>query len=207
MDIPKKTLDEFKGIYRKKEGKELSDADAHKMASQLLGLYKLAFDISLREVKRKARLKKEPGGFPVDGHYNCSVCHRTIDETSGWYDWYGQSCLTCRKAILDGTIPSFVCRHEDSYFSMWQINSTFGIKTPTAKKLTREKKLFPRVIENEQGGVHEYIFLKKENPKLIERYSPERKSYDRHREKEHRKWAREQKLKLKGGLGAKRKKG
>jgi len=39
--------------------------------------------------------------------------------------------------------------------------------------------------------------LKKENPHLISRHSPERKSYDRHRDKEYDRQAREFKLEWK----------
>ena len=66
---------------------------------------------------------------------------------------------------------------------MWHLKDKFGISTATAKKHIKEGKLKAREVLNDNGTVHEYVFLKKENPELIERYSPERKSYDRHRRK------------------------
>ncbi len=196
MKITDEMIQEFKDIYKEKEKKEITDSEAHKAASQLIGFYELLLDVSIRETKLKVRLKREPGGFPVDGDYTCSICHNRINETNGWYDWYGQSCLTCKKAILDGVIPPFVCWHRGSYFLMWELKSTFSIHPQTARKYIRDGKLIARNIENENGGNHEYIFLKKENPKLIEKYNPIRKSYDRHREKISSKLVREQKEKM-----------
>jgi hypothetical protein len=75
------------------------------------------------------------------------------------------------------------------------LNWKFKLKHPTVKKLIKEEKLKPRIILTEDGKPHEYIFLKKENPGLIERYSPERKSYDRKQKKlskvRAREWKRE----------------
>lgn len=195
MALSKKIIDEFKEIYRRKEGEELSDTDAQEAAQNLTNYVELVYDLSLKEVKRQRRLKNESGGFPVDGSYSCLICGESINENTGWYDWYGQTCLICRKAILDGTVPTFICKQNQSYFSMWQLKSVFNIHPQTARKYIREKKLIAREIKNEVGDTHEYIFLKKENPGLVERYSPERKSYDRHREKvskeESRKWKEE----------------
>ena len=79
---------------------------------------------------------------------------------------------------------------------MWALDSKFKIKHQTAKKYIREGKLIPRIVLTEDGKPHHYIFLKKENPGLIERYSPERKSYDRSREKRSKAWSRKMKIEL-----------
>lgn len=50
-------------------------------------------------------------------------------------------------------------------------------------KYIKEGKLKPRIILNNEAKPHEYIFLKKENSSIAERYSPTRKSIDRNREK------------------------
>ena len=165
----------------KEKGDEMSDEDALDGARNMVDLAELFWEIAQRETKMKNRLKKEPGGFPVESGYSCMVCGAQINETNGWYDWYGYTCLLCRKAIQDGVIPTFVCRERESYFAMWALKYHFDIKYQTAKKYIRELK--PRIILNENGKPHEYIFLKKENPKLIHRYNPTRKSYDRNREK------------------------
>lgn len=200
MEIKQKYVDEFKEIYRKENGKELSDSEAHEAAYNLLNFADLIWDISKKEAQRKHRLKKEPEGFPVDGHYNCRICYTTINPETGWYDRWGQKCKPCTQAVTDGIVPTFACEHRESFYSMWQLKDKFGIKsTATAKKLTQQGKLKARIILTEDGKPYDYIFLKKENPELIDpdRHSPARKSYDRHRDKESKAWAREETKKMK----------
>lgn len=103
----------------------------------------------------------------------------TGDES--WYDKWGCKCLLCQKAVKEGLVPGFVCRDRDGWYAMWQLESKFGIKHQTARKLVREGKLKARIVPCEDGKPYEYVFLKKENPDLVdpERKSPARKSYDR----------------------------
>lgn len=76
MEISQKAVDEFKEIYRKKEGKELSDSEAYEAASNLLGFCKLIMDLSMEEARRERQLKKEPNGFLLpDKGYSCCICH------------------------------------------------------------------------------------------------------------------------------------
>lgn len=195
MTISQKHIDKFKKLYREKENREISDSEATEAAYNFYQLVELLYEISMREEKRKARLRKEPKGFLVDGQYSCVVCGNTIEEGSGWYDWHGNKCNLCQKALDEGVIPSFVCHNRDSFFRTWKLKSDLNLHHQTIKKMVKEGKLVAREILNSQGGVHEYIFLKKENPILIEKFNPVGKSYDRHREKEHRKWVKEQIMK------------
>jgi hypothetical protein len=194
MEISEEEIQAIRDMYKEK-GKEASEEDAYEAARNLRGFVELIWELAQKDAQRKRRLKKEPDGFPVDGQYSCLVCGNSINETTGWYSWYGQTCLICRKAINDGAIPAFICRERDSYFSKSSLNWKFKLKHPTVKKLIKEEKLKPRIILTEDGKPHEYIFLKKENPGLIERYSPERKSYDRKQKKlskvRAREWKRE----------------
>lgn len=199
MQLSKERIDEFKEIYKKEKGEELSDQEAYETAHNLAGFFEILWECAQKQARLERRLKKEPEGFPVDGNYSCLVCHIGINQATGWYHWGGPRCLICHKAIKDGIIPTFVLRQHDSYYSKWQLER-FGIKPQSVKKYIREGKLKPRTVLNENGTVHEHIFLKKENPGYIERYSPARKSYDRNRAKKHAKWAREQAKKCKEEL-------
>ena len=196
MTVSKERVEEFKEIYKKEHGKELSDQEAQEAADNLVGLFKLLWDCSMKDAERKRRLKKEPKGFPVDNHYNCIVCYRTIDPQTGWYDHNNQKCLSCQKAVEGGALPSYVCHHRKSFFLTWELKSSFNIHPQTARKLVRQGRLVARIVKNEHGGDQEYIFLKKENPSLIERYNPTRKSYDRNRHKVSAKWGREAREKM-----------
>lgn len=196
MQLSDECINEFKEIYKKTKGEDISDEDARESARNLLGFYELMFEISKKEVARERRLKKEPQGFHLESDgYSCGVCGNNMTAENSWYNWYGQTCLLCRNAIEKGIIPTFVCKHHDSYYKMWQLKSTFKIHPQTARKLLRLGKLKARIVLTEDGHPHEYILLKKENPGLIEKFNPGWKSYQRHRNKVHDKWAREQKLK------------
>ena len=196
MTLSQKSIDEFKEIYKKEHGEELSDDEASESAHNLVGFVNLLWKCAVRDTKKKERLKKEPDGFPVDGQYSCLVCGCSIDPETGWYDKWGQKCLPCTKAIKNGVIPAFVCRDHDSYYKTWELKDKFKIHPQTARKMVRAGELKARIITTEENKPYEYIFLKKENLQLISRYSPERKSYDRHRKKEDVRRAREWKIEM-----------
>ncbi|MFH1909785.1 MAG: hypothetical protein ABIJ72_01145 [bacterium] len=198
MTLPPKAIEEFKEIYKKEYGKELSDVEASESANNLVGLFKLLWDCSIRDAKRKSQLKKEPEGFHItDGTYSCMVCGCSVTGDQSWYDQWGVKCLLCQKAVKEGVVPGFVCRDHDSHYKMWELKDKFKIHPQTARKLVRQGELKARIVTTEDGKPYEYIFLKKENPHLISRYSPERKSYNRHRDKEYNRQARELKLERK----------
>lgn len=196
MSLSEKRIREFQEIFEKNKGEKVSYEEASEMGNQLVNFYKLLYDISLREVRKQRELKDHPNGMPCGGQYSCIICRTGINPETGWYDWNGNKCLACQKAVDTGVVPAFVCKNDESYIRTWQIKNDLNLHHQTIKKYVREGKLKAREILNENGTVHEYIFLKKENPNLIIKFNPIRKSYDRHREKEHRKWVKKQKEEL-----------
>lgn len=196
MEVSKDLIEKMKKLGLDK-GQEMTDQEAYESASNFQGFVELIYELGMKEAKRKARLKKEPDGFPVDGQYSCRVCGDRIDEQTGWWDWYGQKCLLCQKAVKDGVIPTFVCEHSDSYYKMWQLTNDLKVRQPAIKKLIKEGRLHPREILNNEAKVHCYIFLKKENPELVEKRNPVRKSYDRWHKRNNARWAKKQSKELK----------
>jgi len=186
MNISKERIDEFKETFKKEYGKELTDSEAYESAYNLLGFVEVLYNVHKREVQRKHRLRKEPQGFNLtDGIHECSICRQQQPEGQIWYDKWGITCATCRKAVQTGAVPSFVCNQKHSWYPMWQLEDKFGIKHPTARKLVREGKLKAKIVLSENGKPHEYIFLKKENPDLADpdKNNPCRKSWDRNQDK------------------------
>lgn len=183
MSLSDERVQEFKEIFKKEYGKEMTDAEAREAGENLVRFVEVLWEMSMSDQKRKHRLKTEPDGFPVDGHYSCIICRRSIDPSTGWYDKNFQKCFPCKRAVDKGIFPSFICHHTESFFSMSDLSYTFELKSPTVRKLVREGKLIARIAHNDQWNSNEYIFLRKENPGLIERHNPVRKSYDRHRAK------------------------
>lgn len=196
MTYSKELMDDFKKLYKERGGEDVSDSEAELMLNNLTGYFSLLWDISKREARLEKRLKTEPDGFPVEGEFTCRICGTRINEVNGWYDKCGKKCLICQRALNDGVIPSFIFINDDSYFKMWQMDSYFKLKYQTVKKMIRLGEVVPRIILDDAGKAHEYIFLKKENPRFTRRYNSVRKSWDRNREKVHRAWAKKKKLEL-----------
>lgn len=205
MEISEDLIEEMKNLAKKK-GQEMTDQEARDAAFNFKGYVELIYELGMKEAQRKARLKKEPDGFPVDGQYTCLICGNGINPETGWWDWYGPKCLTCQKAMKDGVIPTYICEHRDSYYSMWKLTSDLKLRTPAIKKLIKEGRLHPREILTDNGKVHCYIFLKKENPELVEKWNPVRKSYDRNRKKKDERWAKEKAKEWKEEMRKKHKK-
>ncbi len=195
MEIKDEMIEEFKEISRK-EGKEISDQEAREGAANLAGFVDLLWEFAKKDSVKKKKLKQQPEGFPVDGQYSCMVCGNSINQDTGWYDEHGPKCLLCQKALKDGIIPTFIFVNHNSYFKTWKLADAFKVKNVTIRKMVREGKLIARTILNESGKIHDQIFLKKENPTLVERYSPARKSYDRNRRKKMDAWVRRMKKEL-----------
>jgi len=79
MPLSDKSVQEFKKTWKKKFGKDLSDAEAREYSEQLAGNAEILIEIAQTEVRCKKRLEKEPEGFSLeeeDGIYNCVVCSR-----------------------------------------------------------------------------------------------------------------------------------
>lgn len=198
MSLPQEAIEEFKEIYKKEYKKELSDAEARESAENLVRFFDLLWECEKKDIQRKQLLKKEPEGFHLtDEVYNCLICHCTVTGDESWYDKWGVKCLLCQKAIKEETVPGFVCKERESWYAVWQLKDKFGIHPQTARKMVRIGELKARIVATESGQPYEYVFLKKENPHLISRYSPERKSYDRHRDKENARRFREWKIEWK----------
>ena len=195
MGISEERIEEFKEIFKKENGVEMEDGEAREAARNLVGLFEILWEMSKKDAQRQRRLKKEPGGFPVDGSYSCLVCGNGINETTGWYDWYGQTCLLCRDAIRSGAVPAFICKERDSYYATWAVKSKFNLKHHALKKHIAAGTLKPRMIMN-GDKVHEYISLKKETSALVERFNPVWKSHQRNRAKVAKKWGREAKAEM-----------
>lgn len=198
MELSKKSIDEFKRIFKEKYDEELNDDEAQEAARNLIGFFETLFEIDMRDRGRKHRLRKEPEGFHItDGIYNCCLCHRQVAGDESWYDQWGVKCLLCQKAVKEGIVPGFACVESDSRYSMWEMKDKFELHPATVRKLVRQGKLKARIVTYDNGKPYEYIFLKKENPDFIDpdRYSPARKSYNKHRDKFCKKKIREWKQK------------
>jgi len=164
MNLTDERIKEFQEIFKKEYGKELSWEEASESAYNLVGFFKLLMDIEIKDKIRQDKLKENPKGFHVtDGQYTCPICGCHISGDQTWYDKHGLKCLDCQKAVNKKIIPGSVFKNKDSWYSVWEFDYYFKIKSPTVRKFVRQGKLKSRVIPGIQGGKHSEIFLIKDN--------------------------------------------
>lgn len=168
MQVSKEAIEEFKQIYKKKTGKEISDQEAYEQASNLLQFAEIIYQCARKEAIKKAKLKKYPKGFHLDdGLYNCLVCYKQVTGKESWWDLLGPKCIICQKAIEKGVIPKYVCKDRDSWYAIWELKDKFGIHPATARKMVREGELKARIIKDRQGKDYFYVFLVRENKAFL----------------------------------------
>ena len=208
MAMSDEHVQQFKEIYEKKKGEPVTDEEARDGAERLYGLFELLWKLSAEDQQRKRRLKTEPDGFVLEGGYSCGICRTTAyrGQQTIYYTKWGNLCGECHAATKNEVIPTFVALDHESFFRDWQLKSDFKIHPQTMRKYVREGKLKARIIPFADGKPYEYIFLRKENPALVSRYSPERKSYDRNRKKVSERQSREWALKMRADLEKEKKK-
>jgi hypothetical protein len=172
MDLPDEAIKEYKEIYKKDFGKELSDSEANESIEQLAQLFRVLYDAHIEQCRKNRKLKEYPKGYRLDaseGTYTCIVCGRCVTGSDVWWDKSGPKCDFCQKALWKKIYPRSVCKDKyDTCYATWELERIFGIKPPTARKLIREGKIKARIIPDDNGRPHHYVILKKENPRLVE---------------------------------------
>jgi hypothetical protein len=168
MQLSKEQLEDFKKIWKKEYGEDLSDKKTYEYASSLARFVEILYKQAKIDYARKEQLKKEPKGFHLEGGpYNCFICHDSISNKETWYDKYGIKCLNCQKAQEKKIIPVSAVKNRDSWLVSWELNDKFGLHYQTINKLIREGKLKPRTILDKNGNIHYQIFLIKKNEKFL----------------------------------------
>lgn len=171
MSLSEKSIQEFKKIYKKKYGKELSDKEAYEGAQGLANLAELCFEMYKKDCENKAKLEKKPKGFYLselgDGTYSCLICHDSIGGESGWYDKHGPKCLLCQKAINRRIIPASVARNDNIWYSQYDLESRFNINRHVMKRFVKEGILKSRTVPTLIDRPHVYLFLVKDNKDIL----------------------------------------
>lgn len=159
-----KQIQEFKDIYEKDTGKEISWEEAADAARNMIGFAKLLLELGEKDHKRQLRLKKEPKGFHLEGEgYSCFICGNHVSNEETWYDKYGIKCLICQKAIDKKLIPATAAKNKENWYSAYDLESRFNINRHGLKRFIKEGILKPRVVPNSAGKPHVQIFLIKDN--------------------------------------------
>lgn len=159
-----KYIEEFRKIYKKEYGKEISFEEARESATRLVNFVSLLIEIDQKERKLTARLKTEPKGFAIQGNgRTCPLCKTNVRDDM-WFDKWGAKCLDCQDALNRKLIPGYVFKDHDNdkHITASELSWRHKLHNQTIKKLIKENKLKARTIPKSNT----LVFLRKENPDL-----------------------------------------
>ncbi len=174
MPLSDKSVQEFKDIFKKEYGKDLSDSEARKSAERLMGFMGILYDQAVIETRRTKRLEKEPEGFALEEHegpYNCIICHQSISGSNAWWDLNGLKCLDCQRNIKEGIIPGEICKDDKLRIKDWELLSKYGIHPSSIRKLRRQRVLNGIDLTTNKGVKYHTVYLVKDNKKFLKSYS------------------------------------
>lgn len=137
----------------------------------LCQLAEILVDQVIRDHRRNKRLEKSPGGYFMDdeiGVYSCFICSRNFDAKDIWYDKYGYKCRDCQDNVINKVISKTLSRKKDSWCSDWQVSQILNLHPSTREKLIRKGDLKAIKLVNKDGCHYMRIFMKKDNPQLID---------------------------------------
>lgn len=170
-----KAVKEFKDIFKKEYGQNLTDAEARDQGERLLGFFEILYKQAQTEHVRKIRLKNEKiKGFFLetsDGHYTCAICRETRPGNEIWWNPKGLKCRNCWRNIQKRVIPSLAYdRNDKIWIKEWQLQSDYGLHPATRGKLRREGLLKGRDLKRKDETTYCTVYLVKENKAFFKKY-------------------------------------
>ncbi len=164
MQLSDERIQEMKDLLEKEHKKEVTWQEASDAAYNLAGLADLMFDCWVEDKRREKKLKESPKGFVLESSgYTCAICHNGTPVGENWYDKWGIKCSTCQKAIDRKEIPASLAKSKDSWYSKYEIESTFNIKGPALRSFVKKGILQSRIVKSEHNRPHTELFLIKDN--------------------------------------------
>lgn len=149
----------------------LTEEDGKKYQEEkwnLEGMSKLMKEWKEEEKAREEKLAQNPKGFHLEGRgYTCAICGTGTPEGDNWYDQWGIKCLICQKAIDSKEIPPSLAKDKDSWYSKWEIESRFNVKSPTLRKWVKDGIIKARTVSLYGKGVHMEMYLIKDNKEFL----------------------------------------
>lgn len=141
-------------------------------------LARIFASVAGREKIREMRLKDEPKGFLLndepDRQYTCSICNTSMHGNEAWWDLNGVKCLNCQRNVEKKNIPAEIAKNHDLWFSYSDLDWSFGIKGPTARKMFRLGELNGIELKDSDGKVYHTVFLVAENGEFLKKHKTTR---------------------------------
>ncbi len=164
MQISQEKIQEMKDLLEKEHGREFTWEEASDAAYRLAGLAEIMFDSWKEECRRKAKLEENPNGFKLDGvGYTCAICGQGTQAGENWFDKWGIKCTICQNAINKKEIPASLAKHKDGWYTKYDLESAFNLKTPALKSWVKDGVIKSRIVTHNGRGVHTELFLIKDN--------------------------------------------
>jgi hypothetical protein len=164
MQLSQERIQEMKDLLEKEHGREFTWEEASDAAYRLSGLAELMFDMWKEECRRKVKLAENPNGFKLDGvGYTCAICGQGTHAGENWFDKWGIKCTICQDAINRKEIPASLAKNKESWYTKYDLESAFNLKSPALNKWVKEGVIKSRIVTRDGKGVHTEIFLIKDN--------------------------------------------
>lgn len=168
-----KAVQDFKEIFKKEYGKELTDDEARESAQNLFNVYDLLFDLSMIQLRREMRLKTEKvKGFYLEvGHfYTCNICGETRPGNEMWWNKKGNRCVDCWHNTQQKIIPDLAHDSDNKIFIKdWQLKNYYGIHPMTARKMRRLGELVGKDLKRKDGRPYCTVYLIRENRAFLDK--------------------------------------
>lgn len=170
-----KLVQEYKEIFKKEYGQDLTDAEAREQSQRLANFVEIIYDQAVIEYKRKLRLKKEKvKGFflePTEGPYTCAICRENYPGNEIWWNPKGLRCKDCWNNIQKKVIPSLDYDSDDKvWVKEWQLQMDYSLHPATRSKLRRQGILKGRDLKRDDGIIYCTVYLVKENEEFFKKY-------------------------------------
>lgn len=170
-----KAVQEYKEIFKKEHGQDLTDSEAREQGERLVGFFEILYKQAQIEHRRKLRLKKEKiEGFFLEvneGPYTCGICKETTPGNNIWWNLDGLRCRDCWRNIQKKVIPPLKYDNDDKiWIKEWQLQSDYSLHPATRGKLRREDLLKGRDLKRKNGTIYCTVYLVKENKEFFKKY-------------------------------------
>ncbi len=183
MEEHSEHIRKMKELLEKKEGKEVTWEEAEEASRNLAGLAEILYELWLKEKQREKRLEESPKGFLLECGYSCQICGQSGARNGGiWFDKWGMKCMVCQRAVDSKEIPGSLAKNKDSWYSEFEIERAFNLKSTVITKWIKEGILKSRIVKGESGRPHVRLFLIKDNKDTL----PPKKLVKSHMVKEER---------------------
>ena len=168
MQLSPEKIQELKGLLEKEYKREFTWEEASKTAHNLAGYVEMCFKVWKEDECRKKKLEESPKGFKLDGSgYTCFICGAGTRIGENWYDKYGIKCTICQGAIDRKEIPPSLAKNKESWSSKSELERCFNIKAPVLRRWIKDGILKVRTITHDGKGVHEQLFLIRDNKDML----------------------------------------